>query len=79
MWSVLPGHHHKAAVTTLTSAGFPVTTKICGSGSKALGTENIPTRGLFNKWKGDKVKSKGGSRAEEMPEGHSWVTEESNL
>ena len=79
MWSDLPGHHHKAAVTTLTSKGFPVTTKVCGSGSKALGTENIPTRGLFNKWKGDKVKSKGGSRAEEMPEGHSWVTQESNL
>ena len=79
MWSVLPGHH-KAAVTTLTSTGFPVTTKVlCGSDSEALGTENIPTRGLFNKWKGDELKSKGGSRAEEMPEGHSWVRQESNL
>lgn len=42
----------------------------------STGHRKHPHQGTVQQRKGDKVKSKGGSRAEKMPEGHSWVTQE---
>lgn len=56
--------------------GFLSPQRYSMAAAPSTGHRKHPHQGTVQQRKGDKVKSKGGSRAEKMPEGHSWVTQE---